>query len=634
MAIKVVFLAYANSQALPLPTLGKEDQEVFSSLVNETLKGNFIIHRESFATSESINKYLGKYDEIAVFHYSGHAGKEYFLLNDKTIFASGIPKQLRNSISNGSLKLVVLNGCSTTGQVKLLLELGVPAVIATSAPIDDYSATAFSIKFYQNLSESGMKINDAFQDAIGAAQNTTGKDLGIMNKQPRGINFLENTDPEKPLWEIFCRDASALEINPLPVQQVRGSSNFKVNKDLVDTLLNVLSEADDIKDLLEKEKKKLVETGDKHTAILNVMPFPIGIQLKKLLVPVSDVNVGYDKISIRRIEQIYLVFRSCMEFLGYIMLSQLWEEKQQREEKYENKKKLLEEKQLPVEDIFDDRINSLPDKLLQLLRQHFFATPEERQQFDYFSFIRAIREFFDSLNDNTGISYFIKELSQLRELLKQETPDGEPKQYTDFAEACHYFTELQKQIINKRIDGDDVIAKICEKAEKMLCQFFKQMGFLQEYKLTSIQNINFVKFRHKRKAEFNHSVVRLMRSTGGSDKLLYRWKSFIDNPGVVLLNGVFTSIDPETQQFEANDNLQFLNLSPFLMDSDAFDKESNQTTPMVYAQYIPAKKIYRFNKIDSPNISRDILDFGENSSYKTIWFDLEYYRKNMLMDPD
>lgn len=97
MAMQVVFLAYANSQSNPLPSLAKEDKEVFASLVNETLKGNFIIHRESSATGEEINLFLGKYNNrIAVFHYSGHAGKEYVLLGGKQIFAAGISSEIFN----------------------------------------------------------------------------------------------------------------------------------------------------------------------------------------------------------------------------------------------------------------------------------------------------------------------------------------------------------------------------------------------------------------------------------------------------------------------------------------------------------------------------------------------------------
>ncbi|MEZ4471740.1 MAG: hypothetical protein R3F60_13265 [bacterium] len=44
--------------------------------------------------------------------------------------------------SQPGLQLVFLNGCSTEAQVRRLLDLGVPAVIATNRAIDDGVATA------------------------------------------------------------------------------------------------------------------------------------------------------------------------------------------------------------------------------------------------------------------------------------------------------------------------------------------------------------------------------------------------------------------------------------------------------------------------------------------------------------
>lgn len=122
----VVFLAYANSKEHPLPALIEEEEQVYSALVNKALGGNFFIHRERYATPEKVNEYLGKFsDRLAVFLYSGHAGSTAVLLDDKEANAAGIALQLKQSVANGVLKLVVLNGCSTGGQVKALLEMGV-----------------------------------------------------------------------------------------------------------------------------------------------------------------------------------------------------------------------------------------------------------------------------------------------------------------------------------------------------------------------------------------------------------------------------------------------------------------------------------------------------------------------------
>ena len=48
--MEVLFFAFANSQSSPLPNLSREDDTVYSMLVNRYLKGHFIIHRDSFVT--------------------------------------------------------------------------------------------------------------------------------------------------------------------------------------------------------------------------------------------------------------------------------------------------------------------------------------------------------------------------------------------------------------------------------------------------------------------------------------------------------------------------------------------------------------------------------------------------------
>ncbi len=72
-------------------------------------------------------------DRIAIFHFAGHAHSLELILEDEQGRAKAIAAtkffpllgQLR------SLKLVFLNGCSTTTQARMLIESGVPSVIGT-----------------------------------------------------------------------------------------------------------------------------------------------------------------------------------------------------------------------------------------------------------------------------------------------------------------------------------------------------------------------------------------------------------------------------------------------------------------------------------------------------------------------
>jgi hypothetical protein len=200
-----IFLAYANSQQSPLPTLEEEDRQVHKTLARREASGHFKLHRESFAAITSIVEYLTLYQsELVLFSYSGHAGQGELLLGDEAANAAGIAQLLGRC---PKLKLVLLNGCSTQGQVQALLGAGVPAVIATSAPVGDRAAAQFAITFFQALSDSRRAIGDAFEDGIAAAQ--------VQSRQAihRGALVLDEEAGEGPrpaLWGLYCREQGDL----------------------------------------------------------------------------------------------------------------------------------------------------------------------------------------------------------------------------------------------------------------------------------------------------------------------------------------------------------------------------------------------------------------------------------------
>ena len=150
--MQVVFLTYSNSQANPLPTLMEENEKTYSLLSRRSKQLHFSIHRNAFTTINSIIEYLELYrNEIILFSFSGHAGRDTLLLQEQKANAKGIARLLGMC---PKLKLILLNGCSTKSQVVQLLELpNQPVVIATSAPVGDYSATKFATSFFRALSE-------------------------------------------------------------------------------------------------------------------------------------------------------------------------------------------------------------------------------------------------------------------------------------------------------------------------------------------------------------------------------------------------------------------------------------------------------------------------------------------------
>lgn len=121
------------------------------------------------ATVERIFNTVEKWQkrkDLVLFHYGGHASGASLLLNTEDAHsleanAEGLARMLGQI---PSLQLVFLNGCSTKDQVKLLLDKGVRAVIATSKPIQDNMAVDFADHFYKNMA-AGSSIGIAFDRA-------------------------------------------------------------------------------------------------------------------------------------------------------------------------------------------------------------------------------------------------------------------------------------------------------------------------------------------------------------------------------------------------------------------------------------------------------------------------------------
>jgi hypothetical protein len=104
--MQIIFLSYANSQQHPLPTLQEEDDRVYQMLARREAERHFRLYRDSFTTILKIAEYLALYqDDIAVFHFSGHAGRDKLLLDDTAASAAGIAHLLGRC---PNLKLAVL----------------------------------------------------------------------------------------------------------------------------------------------------------------------------------------------------------------------------------------------------------------------------------------------------------------------------------------------------------------------------------------------------------------------------------------------------------------------------------------------------------------------------------------------
>ena len=87
----IIFLAYANRPEEPLPSLQEEDDHIFRLLLPRSQKEHFSVFRESHSTRTKLIHDLGELkDEIIVFQFSGHAGRDRLLLEDEQVMANGV----------------------------------------------------------------------------------------------------------------------------------------------------------------------------------------------------------------------------------------------------------------------------------------------------------------------------------------------------------------------------------------------------------------------------------------------------------------------------------------------------------------------------------------------------------------
>ena len=201
----VIFLAFANSSANPLPHLADEYHRLESIRQQAEHKGHCELVVAPYATVDDI---LGMFQDerfsgrIAIFHYAGHADSYELLLQNAggqpaIAHAGGLAAFLGHQ---SGLQLVFLNGCSTQPQVQGLLEAGVAVVIATSQAIDDQVATEFAARFYQFLAD-GDALGVAFEKAQAAVQVTRGS-------KPRNFYAIAGQDEhsvDRWPWDCYVR---------------------------------------------------------------------------------------------------------------------------------------------------------------------------------------------------------------------------------------------------------------------------------------------------------------------------------------------------------------------------------------------------------------------------------------------
>ncbi len=554
--MEILLFAFANDRHKPLPTLTEEYLSINKILAPRVLRQHFLAWAISHATLEEVAYYLALFrDRIKLFQFSGHAGRDLLVLEDGASRAPGMAHLLGQC---PNLQVVVLNGCSTRGQVKALHQAGIPLVIATSAPVNDHKATQFAKRLLQSL-ETGQNIETAFELACGEVLAKQQVDIN------RDIGFLAKGANADAVWGIFVHpDKQEAGKWSLPHQANRVSnSSLEPNELLLDTLFETFARTNVAVKKLRDAEKNLVEDRESIiSALLKALPAPISEQIRKLVMPSMPGAVeGFDLPGPMRLEQLAQTYQITMDFMVFTMLAQIWE--------------------MSYEENWDTKA-----ELQTALLEYLHLKPEERSDYDYFSLIRTLQSSLQTENE----ALFIQEFSALNEkFLANEA----------IKNACFFLETLRRQLeVANAMD----MRELCERAESALANIFKELDYLGKYILATIRNIDVQKYRYKQDAQFEHLVMKWHGAIGMYDKEYRRQSEFMDNRSVVLLKWE-----------ESGRSNRFLNLSPFILDENTFEQVPDLSLSKLYFFSSKDGETLYYKCINDPE--GDIIDLDDPVFY-------------------
>lgn len=288
MGLPLVVIAYANNADDRLPGLSEEDNQVHQYLQSRSTIQPFRIIRESFATRDRLVSLLTTPDDrdaLLTFTYSGHAGGNRLITEDEATNARGLASLLSQC---PNLKLIVLNGCSTQNQVKLLMEAfesqhrPTPVIIATSSAVGDEAAKDFGITLFRQLFLYNSSLERAFDTALGAAQ-TQVISTEIKSEKGIGRRGIDLSVANEEVWGIYPAAEGDLNWTVSLALAPQTTTVYEPNRELFRSLIITLRKYNPrIQETWDNEQGMINDFSPYDDDLLKSFPHPISVQLRKL----------------------------------------------------------------------------------------------------------------------------------------------------------------------------------------------------------------------------------------------------------------------------------------------------------------------------------------------------------------
>lgn len=206
MQAPIILLAFANESVQSegrLRNLVLEHSSIRDALLPAEKQGLCKLIERPNATIDEIRQVFKEYpNQVAVFHYGGHASSNQLLLNtsDKQNTASAHSAGLVSFLGDRKgLQLVYLNGCSTKKISLDLVEQNSCCVVGTSNSVNDEVARKVALEFYKSFA-LGYDVNQSWRDAQSAITTVHGT-ASMRSFTWEGMDFDDSS--EEILWNLY-----------------------------------------------------------------------------------------------------------------------------------------------------------------------------------------------------------------------------------------------------------------------------------------------------------------------------------------------------------------------------------------------------------------------------------------------
>jgi len=265
--------------------------------------------------------------------------------------------------------------------------------------------------------------------------------------------------------------------------------------------------------------------------LIKNFPWPIGVELRRLF------SGSMRQLDRSRLDQIFKTIERTTQFLSFVLISQLWEERRKHE-------------------------IDLPDEFISQFEKRFSVLTLG----NYTWIIRIICKIFEK-NDT---DHFI---SEKKEIFNKKFFDLLDFWVPERNEIGHYQINLMQDEIERR----------CVEYEEKLKTILVGISFFIKYKLVTVRQINVMKQKHK-EAQFNHILDLLNSSDSDFKATEVKNLLYADSNAVLLL-----------KDFKYPN--EFLNLSPLIIDTrteiiDSKDKFAIKKDIFLYTKFQNNKLFY------------------------------------------